>query len=177
MSRDEHSSAELNAALPGARRAALHAALGMLATLAGWLLIVLLEQLRPTPPGGRTAPFLYMITVFPFFGFAVAEWFALAGAARRQLTIELGLLTAFAFARLLLGVPASGHIMMMVWFLLTVWRFGPPALVRVEAVLAVAALGGYLWAKLVLWGDVLTPITGALLGAGVWASARALERR
>lgn len=152
-------------------------ALGTLATLAGWLLIVLLEHVRPTPPGGRTAPFLYMITVFPFFGFAVAEWWALAGTARRHVTVELGLLTAFAFARLLLGVPASGHIMMMVWFLLTVWRFDPRALAWVEAALAIAALGGYLWAKLVLWGDLLTPITGALLGAGVFATARWLERR
>lgn len=177
MSSDVRPAVAVAGAFSPTRHAVLHAALGALATLAGWLLIVLLEQIRPTPPGGRTAPFLYMITVFPFFGFAVAEWFALAGAARRRFTMELGVLTVFAFARLLLGVPASGHIMMMAWFLLTVWRFSPRALVVTEALLAVSALGGYLWAKLVLWGDWTTPWTGALLGAAVWATARRLERR
>ncbi|MBT9554979.1 MAG: hypothetical protein IV100_03070 [Myxococcales bacterium] len=177
MSRSQYPGDPPGDARSGARRAALHLLLGALATLAGWLLIVLLEAVRPTPAGGRTAPLLYMITVFPFFGFAVAEWLALAGTARRHLTVELGLLTAFAFARLLLGVPASGHIMMMAWFLLTVWRFTPRALALIEATLALVALGGYLWAKLVLWDDTFTPISGALLGAAVWASARWLERR
>lgn len=166
-----------NTAFSPTRRVALHLACGALATLAGWLLIVLLEELRPTPPGGRTAPFVYMITVFPFFGFAVAEWLALTGTARRYFTVELVLLTVFAFARLLLGVPASGHTMMMVWFLLTVWRFSPRLLVRAEALLAVAALAGYLWAKLALWGDWTTPWAGALLGTAVWAMARRLEGR
>ena len=119
-----------------------------------------------------------MITVFPFFGFALAEaWLERGTAAGRILLAELGLLTLLAFARLFAAIPASGHVMMQVWFLCGMRQVSPPGLRVVELILAGVALLSYGGIKLFLWGDLVSPGLGALFGVLVYLAARRLPWR
>ncbi len=116
----------------------------------------------------------YMVTVYPFFGFAVAELTLLGW--NRVTAAQVAALTVLAFARMAAAIPASGHIMMMVWFLLAMRQVEPAVLRRAELALAVVALAAFLVVKLLFWQDFVSPALGAVLGALVylprWLAAR-----
>lgn len=166
---------------PGAQRlwadarVVRHAALGALATLGGFVLYLVFPLVFPTGHSGHRPPMAYMIPVYPFFGFAVAElWSRRPTAAALA---QLAALAVLAFARMLATIPASGHIMMMVWFVLAVRTVEPPRLRRAELALGVLALVGFLVVKLVFWRDYVSPALGAVLGVAIYGAGWAVERR
>lgn len=113
----------------------------------------------------HTAPFVYMISAFPFFGVLCGEAVDRVRRDRargRVLVVQIVVMGLFAVARLGLQVPLSGHILLQVFFVASVpgladglrgrWAYG---------VIGWGVLAVLLWTKLVLWHDFVTPSTGA----------------
>lgn len=153
------------------------------AHLIGAVLVTLLGMLGlwlkgPTPivrgmtPQQTAVPVVYMVAAFPFFGILLADWGRLVGQRRRRAAVILGVqllvLAVLSLARLGLLIPISGHVLLVVFFIL--WTAGqePNRVRRSEGWLAWVALGVFLGVKLLAWSDWVSPLTGAALAVLIW---------
>ena len=157
--------------------ARMHLIAAILATLLG---VLGLWLKGPTPivrgmiPQDTAVPVTYMVAAFPFFGILLADLWLFVGSGSRRQAMVLGgqLLAALSVARLGLLIPISGHVLLIVFFVL--WTAGqPPCLVRrVEWWLAWIALAVFASVKLFVWSDWLSLLTGAAIGVLVWWAGR-----
>ena len=147
-----------------------------LATLAAGAALWLLPETPPArAPYGRPhqVPVLYMLSAFPFFGALLGE--ALLRVRQRtrrpaatRLLAQIAALSALAVLRLSTGFPASGHIVLLVFFVAEAPRFRPGHTGRAWALAGWIGLAAMLLIKMALWEDVTTPSLGAALGLLVW---------
>lgn len=169
------------AAPPGLARAHLVGA--VLLTLLG---LVGLWLKGPTPvvrgmtPQGTAVPLSYMVAAFPFFGILLADGWRLAQQrqwwATTVLAVQVLLLAILAVARLGLLVPISGHVFLLVFFVLWTAGQAPNPVRQAEWWLAWVALLSFLGIKLFVWGDWLSALMGALLGVVLWWAGRLLTQ-
>jgi len=127
----------------------------------------------------QTAPFWYMLTPFPVLGLLVGEVLAaFAGAgARRSATAQaaaIGALVLLSHLRLTLGLPISGHALLLAYFVLRRAWPQPQGCTRrwVELGLGAALLTMTAWVKLAWWRDWLTLGAGVALGAALYGVQR-----
>ena len=162
-------------ALHFASAALMTAAAAILLWVRGPLPISYADWASPHRPS-----FFYMVLAFPLFGSVCAEFLARwhSGAVDRRLAMQLAALCALALARLTTGFPVSGHVMLAVFYVIFARGLRGP-------VRGLALIGGwltliwFLYVKLHLWGDFVTPATGALAGliVGLVPSTRLKSRR
>lgn len=175
-------SVEWTAAPPGLARAHLIAAIlvTLLGTVGLWLK-------GPTPvvrgmtPQATAVPVAYMVAAFPFFGILLADCWQLIGQRRRRaaviLAVQLLALAVLSVARLGLLIPISGHVLLVVFFILWTAGQAPNHVRRSEWWLAWIALGVFLGIKLLAWSDWLSSLTGTVLAVLVWWAGTRLARR
>jgi hypothetical protein len=136
-------------------------AVGLLLWMRGPLPVTSTDWAHPHRPS-----FSYMILAFPLFGSLCAELFLQWREGRsswRILAVEVALLCILAIARLALRIPISGHVMLAVFYVIEARRWSG------SIQLAALAFGWltlmwFLYVKFHLWGDFVTPLTGAAAG-------------
>ncbi len=141
----------------------------------------------PTPivtgmtPQDVEVPVAYMVAAFPFFGILLADLWLLMRLRPRWaavvLAAQLLVLVVISAARLGLLIPISGHVLLLVFFILWTASQVPNTVRRSEWWLAWVALAVFLGIKLVGWSDWLSPLTGAAVGVLVWWAGARLARR
>jgi hypothetical protein len=139
----------------------LSSAVGLLLWMRGPLPVTYADWARPHRPS-----FSYMILAFPLFGSLCAElflkwreglpsWWVLAAG--------IALMCVLAVARLTLRVPVSGHVMLAVFYVIEACRWS--ADIRPMALIfGWLTLLWFFYVKLHVWGDFVTPLTGAAAG-------------
>lgn len=124
--------------------------------------------IRGMTPQDTAVPVAYMVAAFPFFGILLADWWGLTVQRRWRATTILGLrlllLAVLSVARLGLLIPISGHVLLVVFFILWTAGQGPHRVRRLEWWLAWVALLVFVAIKLLAWADWLSPLTGAVVG-------------
>src|SRR5262249_6391355 len=97
--------------------------------------------LRGNEPIDLNAPFLYMLSAFPFFGVLIAD--AISAVAHKRLLTTFGPIAAcsvLALLRLAIGIPVSGHALLLGYFVVVSWWQLPLWLAHVETVLAILCI-------------------------------------
>lgn len=121
--------------------------------------------LRGSEPIDVDAPFLYMLSAFPFFGALVADGID-AGWRKRSWSVlaPIGVCAVLGVLRLALGLPVSGHALLLGYFsVVSAWQV-PRWLAHLEVVAAMVCLAAIGTLKIAVWDDWQTFVFG--LGAG-----------
>jgi len=122
-------------------------------------------------------PFWYMLLAFPFFGVLLAEsWLERNTTAGRILFTQTLALFLLSATRLALHIPVSGHILLLVFFLLwSLSRREQPYLT--EFVITLVALALLLYTKIIVWQDWTTVIWGVALAFLIWLPGQLVSAR
>ena len=119
------------------------------------------------------ASFLYMVSVFPFFGLLCGEAVHRLSQDRREgwlLIAQLLAMGLLAVGRLVWKLPVSGHVLLQAFFLLEAPRLCRRPARHLYLLAGGLALAALLWTKLALWQDAVTPTLGTAAGLLVWAA-------
>jgi hypothetical protein len=123
------------------------------------------------------ASFAYMLAAFPFFGVLCGElWlrWRMKSTDAPILLIQMSGLSLLAVARLIGGLPVSGHVLLQVFFVVEAFRFQAQ-----RSLWVLFGALGLLWllkVKIGDWGDWVTP-SGGMFCAAILLIAGALARR
>ncbi len=152
-------------------RPGLHALVAALCTAVGAIALWLkgpMPVVAVSYAKSHTAPFLYMVSAFPFYGalWGEALWRWRHGEPHRVFVAQLLVVGALSAARLVFQVPISGHVLLQVFFCCAVLDLPRGTVRRVELLVGLAVLVALLWTKLFAWADFVTPsaaVVAALL--------------
>lgn len=137
---------------------------------------------RGTMPLEAKAPFLYMLSAFPFLGILAADiLLALREESGKPgallLMVQAGAIVLLSAIRLQWRIPVSGHVLLLAFFVLRSWSLRDSSLHKREMWIGLIVLMVLTGVKLLAWHDWVTVVWAIGIACVIWLAGLLTGRR